>query len=191
MNKEEIIKKRVMHIDTSTKLSEKGNTGVAYKIVETNEHKGFALNNNLKRNLDSSLSAQEDYARIYAICIYQLIKNNLNDFDILVICEDENIVYVKIYLDMLFSENQEYQKKEIISIGELRLITGNKSLSSYAHGVANAYRKKALNRRKWTIGIPLNVVEISYKIILTKWNEIQEAMGKHKVESDLSNHLPA
>src|SRR3989344_2949112 len=125
--------KRVMHIDTSCKLYEKADTGIAYKIVKINDHRGLALSNKLKRKLDNELWAYEDYPRLYAICIYYIIREDLDKFDILVICGDEHFLSVKLYLDQLFIKSEKYLKKVVISISRLREITGDSRLKSYAH----------------------------------------------------------
>ena len=137
MISKDIENKRIMHIDTSIKFYQLGNTGIASKIVGSGQHKGVVVSNKLKRELDRDLTAGHDYARLYAICIYYLIKDNLDDFDILVICNDENFIYVKLYLDLLFNENRIYQSKDVTNISELRAITGNKKLRSFANNTAN------------------------------------------------------
>ena len=170
----ELDKKRVMHIDTSCKLYERKNTGIAYKMIRSNEHKGLCLSLKLKKELERDLKINRDYARIYAICIYLLIKDDLDKFDILVICGDEDIKLVKKYLNFLFSKDKTYYEKEIISVYELRKITGNKKLRSYANNISNSYRKRAFKSliRKQE-GIPLNVLPINYKILKEKWSEIE------------------
>ncbi len=166
--------KRVMHIDTSSKLCQRDDTGIAYKIVGTNQHRGLGLKLRLKRELEKSLNANLDWARIYAICIYKLIKEDLDLFDILVICADEDIDYVKHYLNVLFKDDERYSKKEIISVFELRQITGV-HIKSYAHGVANFYRQRALKSlfRQQT-GTSLNIIKIGFDEICDKWEEIEQ-----------------
>lgn len=118
-----------------------------------------------------------DYARVYAICIYYLIKDDLNVFDTLIICGDEDFNSVKYYLLLLFSDNDFYQKKKILSVYKLREITGNKKLKSYADNIANSYRKRVLkNIQKQQTGIPLNPIKINYRMIYDKWMEIEEKM---------------
>ena len=167
--------KRVMHIDTSCKLHERRNTGIAFRILKTGEHKGLALSNQLKRELDRDLESDYDYPRLYAICIYQLIKDSLKDFDTLVICDDEDFMYVKLYLDFLFKGDREYESKEIISIGRLRDITGNSKLKSQADSVANIYRRKVLRKvQRRQRGIELNIVPINYSLVTKLWGEIEK-----------------
>ena len=179
MNLKDLNNKRVMHIDTSKRFKQKGNTGIAFKIVETNFHRGLGLSNKLKRELDRDLNCQEDYAMLYAICIFYLIQNNLDDFDLLIICNDESYVYVKEYLDILFKDNKYYSKKEITSLSKFRKLTGNKNLRSYADNIANTYRRKIfLNKQRRQRGIPLNIVKINYKMIVEKWKEIIKYLKK-------------
>ncbi|HNZ52077.1 MAG: hypothetical protein BWY36_00427 [Candidatus Diapherotrites archaeon ADurb.Bin253] len=166
--------KRVMHIDTSHKLYEKHVTGIAYKIVKTKEHRGTALSPKLKKELEKKLDANYDRARIYAIVIYFLIKDKLNLFDDLIICNDEDFQSVKEYLYLLFQGDSDYLKKNVKSISELRVETGDKNLRSYADDIAYSYMKRALRsiarRQK---GIPLNVLKITFDMFKEKWMEIE------------------
>jgi len=166
---------RTMHIDTSRRLYQQGDTGIAFKIIPSNKHHGLVLSNKLKKDLVKALEVNQDYARIYAICIYYLIKEKLDSFDNLVICNDEIYVYVKNYLDLLFEENEKYLSKFITSLSKLREITGDSNIRSYADNIANIYRKKGLkSKARKQKGIKLNLQEINYKMIVGKWNEIDE-----------------
>lgn len=174
-----------MHIDTSIKLHERKDTGISYKIVKTNEHKGLCLSLKLKKELERDLEAKYDYARVYAICIYFLIKDDLDLFDVLVICGDENYTEVKEYLNILFSENKKYFEKKVISVYELRAITGNKKLKSYADNISNSYRKRALKSKvRQQKGIELNPIRVNYKMICEKWEEIQDKIDKKVVSGE-------
>lgn len=179
MNLEDLNGKRVMHIDTSRRFRQIGDTGIAYKIIKTNEHKGLGVSNKLKRELDRDLNAGEDYARLYAICVYFLIKDDLDKFDILIICNDEPFLYVKEYLDLLFSENKEYFKKEISCISKLREITGDKNIRSYADNIAGIYKRKVFQKiQRQQRGVKLNIARVNYKIIVERWKEIDEKLKK-------------
>lgn len=164
--------KRVMHIDTSCKLYENKNTGIAYKIVNSRKHKGLALKRTLKKELNKKLKISKNYAKMYALCIYLLIKNDFDLFDVLVICGDEPVPKVKENLKKLFDKNSEYFNKKVMSITELRKLTGNQKLRSYADGVARSYRRRALkNPAKQQEGISLNIVKVNYKIIEELWKK--------------------
>jgi len=177
--------KRVMHIDTSSKLYENKDTGIAYRIVKSDAHKGLALSRRLKKELKRDLDADQDYPRIYAICIYYLIKDDLNLFDTLVICGDENYSYVRQYLDMLFEDSEAYMLKKILSVCELRDLTGDKKLKSYANNIANSYRKRALKPiYRQQKGTPLNKIRIGYKEIREKWLKIDERLKKISVSGE-------
>lgn len=170
---------RVMHIDTSRRFNQRGHTGIAFKIVGTNIHKGLGLSNKLKRELDEHLNAKEDYARLYAICIYYLVKDVLDNFDILIICNDENFTYVKLYLDKLFLGNQIYLTKTISSLSKFRKVMGNPKIRSYADNIAATYRRKVfLNKPRKERGIKLNIVKVNYKKIIEKWNLIDKLLKK-------------
>ncbi len=162
--------KKVMHIDTSMRFNQKGSTGIAFKIIETNEHAGIILDRNLKRKLKKMISSPKDYPKLYAIYIYYLIKDSLDKFDCLIICNDEKYSKVKKWLDIFFCKNKRYLEKEITSISKLRKITGNSKLRSYADNIANIYRKKgvrAITRRQK--GIKLNIIKVNYEMIYSKW----------------------
>jgi len=191
MDKREPSEKREMHIDTSSRLYENKDTGIAYKIIQSNGHKGLVLSKNLKKELEKNLRINKDYARVYAICIYYLIKEDLDKFDILVVCSDEKYYHVKRYLDLLFEGSGEYSKKYIMSINKLREIMENVGLESYAHKISNSYRKRGLKSivRKQK-GIFLNVVEINYNKIKDKWFEIEEKLNISRAATD-PNHLHA
>ena len=98
---------KVMHVDTSSKLYEKNNTGIAYKVIKTNFHKGLGLSSKLKKELKRDLYIQYDYARLYAICIYYLIKDDYDLFETLIICGDEDFNSVRDYLELLFSDSKQ------------------------------------------------------------------------------------
>jgi hypothetical protein len=171
--------KRVMHIDTSCKLYEKEDTAIAFKILKTGAHKGLVLKNRLKRSLDKEVNADQDYARLYTICIQSLIKEELDNFDTLIICGDENFTYVKLYLDYLFLGNLNYEEKKIMSIGDLRELTGNPKFTSQADKIANAYRRKA-TKGLWRQqkGIPLNIIELTYAQVISQWGKLEVLKDK-------------
>jgi hypothetical protein len=174
MNKLDINEERVMHIDTSGKLYENKDTGIAYKIIGTNQHRGLALSRVFKKELEKRLGAKKDYAKIYAICIYYLIRGDFNKFDVIVICGDEKYQKVKKYLDILFKGNKDYPNKEIISLYKLREITGKKKLKSYADNLANSYRRRALkSKARQQKGISLNPIRLSFNNIRDKWNYLE------------------
>jgi len=102
---------RTMHIDVSKRFYQIGDSGIAFKIILTNEHKGMAISNKLKRGLRKNLHIDKDYTKLYSICIYYLIENNLDSFDNLVICNDEIYKDTKKYLDLLFQGDGKYSSK--------------------------------------------------------------------------------
>jgi hypothetical protein len=168
---------KVMHIDTSCKLYENKNTGISYKIVHSNEHRGLVLSKKLKKELRKNLAADKDYARVYAICIYYLIFDKLDIFDVLVICGDEKFALVKKYLNLLFKSNSEYLSKKVISIAELRKISGDEKLKSYADNSARAYRRRALKSlRRQQEGQSIVPIRINFKLIKNKWEELGKIM---------------
>ncbi len=157
------------HIDMSVRLYEKDNSGIACINSKTKIHNGCCLSGRCKRLVEKNLcngTIKEDYARIYAICIYYLIKEKKDEIENLIICNDECFLYVKLYLEELLGI--EKIPFDIISISDLKNKLGKK-VKSIAHNKANSYRKRALKKIKWNIGAPLNVVEIDYNMIKEKW----------------------
>ncbi len=170
---------RTMHIDTSVKLHKRANTGIAYKIIESNIHKGLCLKTSLKRDLRKNLQVQNDYSRLYAICIYLIIKDSLKLFDTLIICEDERVWEVKLYLDLLFEEDSEYHTKIVLSLIEFRKKLGNMNIKSYADGISSSYRKRALKcLARQQEGISLNPIKVNYPIIENYWKDLDFKLEK-------------
>lgn len=165
---------KTMHIDISRRFYQEGDSGMAFKIIPSGEHRGIVLSNKLKRELEENLHVEKDYAMLCAICIYFLIRDKLNYFDNLVICNDENYFDVKKYLDLFFGKNEEYSSKFITSLSKLRKITGDFKIRSYADNIANIYRRKGLKplRRKQK-GVELNIVNLDYKTIKQNLEKIK------------------
>jgi len=158
------------HIDLSIRLFDKGTTGIACVGAITKKHNGCALSNRLKRYVEKTLcvgSMKQERAKLYAICIYYLIRNNLEDIKTLIICNDEIFNYVREYLYILL--NDVPFSFRIISITEFQRKLG-RNVKSLADNFAKAYRKRGLKRNRWHVGKKLNVVEINYKMIKNKWN---------------------
>jgi hypothetical protein len=163
------------HIDMSNRLFDEGPTGIACVGANTKQHNGCALNGRLKKYINNTLSIgtiREDRAKIYAICIYYLIKDKISDIQTLIICNDEEFTYVKEYLLILL----EQKPIEIIPIEEFKKRLG-RNVKSLADNWARSYRKRALKRHRWDCGRKLNVVEITYESIKKKWEYIKESLG--------------
>ncbi len=161
--------KEDFHIDMSGRIYEKGPIGIACVGSKTKNHNGCALRGKMRRHIEKNLcvgSICEEDAKLYAICIYFLIRNKLENIDTLIICNDENFVYVREYLHILLNDNLFLPK--IINITEFQKKLGRK-VKSFADNYSKAYRKRGLRRHKWHIGIKLEVVEITYEMIKNKW----------------------
>ena len=66
-----------------------------------------------------------------------------------------------------------------MSISDLRVITGNKKITSYADKISGSYRRrgiKFLGRRQE--GINLNTLRINLKMITDKVKEIKKCSGE-------------
>lgn len=165
---------RTMHIDTSCRFYQKGDSSVAFKIIPSQKHKGLVISKRLKERIQKYFNLDNNYAKLYAICICYLIFDELDSFDNLVICNDESYFDVKKYLDLLFAGNSAYFSKFITSLSELRRISGNFKIRSYADNIANIYRRKALKPlRRRQKGILLNLVELNYSKIKEKWEVLK------------------
>jgi hypothetical protein len=161
---------RTMHIDISKRFYQRGDSGMAFKIVPSQKHKGVVISKRLKKLLKKKFDLNKNYTQLYAICIYYLIYDELDNFDNLVICNDESYSDVKKYLDMLFEGNAKYSSKFITSLSQLRKISGDFKVRSSADNMANIYRRKSLKSlKRRQKGIALNLVEINYQKIKEKW----------------------
>lgn len=166
------MKKEDFHIDMSGRISRRRNIGIACVSIDSREHNGCALKGNLIKFIQKNLflgSIYEERSKLYAICIYLLIKNKVDNINTLIVCNDEDFTYVKEYLILLMNGKIPFN---IINITELRNKLGKK-VKSLAHNFAKCYRKKALKRHKWEKGKELNVVEINYRLIKTYWDLIK------------------
>jgi len=162
--------KEDFHIDMSGRIYEKKTIGISCVGSKTKRHNGCAIRGGMVRFIEKNLcvgSIYEENAKIYALCIYFLIRNKIEEIDTLIICNDENFYYVREYLYILLN-NFPFQPK-IVNITEFQKKLGRK-VKSLANNYARAYRKRALKRNKWHIGIPLNVTEITFEMIKNKWN---------------------
>lgn len=162
------------HVDLSMKLYKRKATGIACLGIPSKRHVGCALSTQLKKNIRKrlfiSLILKEEYAKLYAICIYYLIKDRLNQIKKLIICNDEDFHCVHDYLQQLLID--EKYMPEIISITEFR--NGlNRKVKSPADNYAKLYRTRALSKLKWNRGINLNVIEITFSMITEKWEELK------------------
>ena len=166
------------HIDLSGRFYEKGATGIACVNTGKSKHCGLAIKgrdkNIIKRKLFSA-DFKEEYARLYSICIYFLIKDKLSEIKNLVVCNDECFLYVKEYLNLLIREIP--NKIKIISITELKEKLG-KNVKSLADNFAKHYRKRALKPNKWNNGKRLNVCKITTDMIIEKWEEIDKKLNR-------------
>jgi len=157
------------HIDMSGRIYKKKTIGIACVGSQTKQHNGCALKSNLIKLIQEKLCAgsiYEEYAKIYAICIYLLIKDKLTRINTLIICNDEEFTYVKEYLLLLINSPN---SPEIISIIDLKKKLG-RNVKSMADNFAKCYRKRGLNRNKWLNGKALEIVEVNYNIIKKYWD---------------------
>jgi hypothetical protein len=167
------MEKEENYIDMSGRIYKMETIGIASLGINTKKHNGCALKGNLIKFIEKNLcvgSIYEEHAKLYAICIYLLIRNKLHEISSLTICNDEDFYYVKKYLLCLLEQMPSF---EIISITEFRNRLGRK-INSPADNYAKNYRKRGLNKIKWKHGKILDVVEIKYELIKEYWNKLKE-----------------
>jgi hypothetical protein len=162
------------HIDMSGRIYKRLDIGIACLFgVKSKKHNGCALRGNLIKFIEHTLcigSIYQEHAKLYAICIYLLIKDKLDEIASLTICNDEDFTYVREYLLFLLGQTPRF---EIISITELRKRVG-RDISSPADNYAKCYRKRGFNPSKWQNGKVLDVVEVSYGIIKESWTKLDK-----------------
>ncbi len=167
------------HIDMSGKLHRGETVGIACYNDNTKEHSGCALQRSLIKALKKHLfreSQDRDHAKLYAICVFILIKEEVSNTSRLIICNDENFHYVRIYLSILLKNNPEISNTKIISISELRKTYKSAMNDSLADRYARPYRKRALNKVKWGTGINLKVNKVDYNTIKYYWSFLDNKM---------------
>lgn len=159
------------HVDLSVKFWKRRATGIACVAVSSKYHVGCALISQLKKGIIRHLftgHGRRDRARLYAICIYYLIKDITQNIRRLIICNDEYFLDVRQYIGALLVSFD----FDIISLSEYRKEIG-RNIKSPADKPAAAYANRALSKSKREKGRALNVVEINYKMVLIKWNKIK------------------
>ncbi len=163
-----------VHIDLSKKFWEKGNTGIAAINSDKGFHRGIAISMKIKKVLRKN-SAKTNYtpARLYAVCIWKLVKEDLNTIGSLIICNDAPFEEVKFYLKHL--TNNQIEIKSLLNYRKEL----NKKLKSLADSPAKSYRKKAL--KPWKLQNPkFNSVRIKYKEIILLLEQLNELDKKNR-----------
>ncbi len=163
------------HIDMSGRIYKEKTIGIACVGTQTKDHNGCALRGNLIKFIQKNLcigSVYEEYAKLYAICIFLLIKDKIDDISTLIICNDEDFSYVKEYLLFLIQQENDYVP-EIISIGDLKKKLG-RNVKSLADNFAKCYRKRGLNENKWENGKKLKVINITFELIKDYWSILEK-----------------
>ncbi|MDO8509474.1 MAG: hypothetical protein Q7S27_07400 [Nanoarchaeota archaeon] len=159
------------HVDMSGRIYEGKTIGIAIVGTKTKLNYGCALKGNLIKLIKKELFIKnifEESAKLYAICIYMLIKEVENKIDTLIICNDEDFKIVKEILLKLLKNNN----FEIINISEFRKRLG-RNVGSFADNYARIYRKRALKPKKWPKGKEINVIPITYRLIKRYWEELK------------------
>lgn len=162
--------KNDFHVDMSGRIYENRTIGIALVEARTGINYGCALKGNLIKLIKKSLFKKnifEDSARLYAICIYLLVKEVKDKINALIICNDEDFKVVKNVLSQLLFKYE----FEIINISEFRRRLG-RNVGSIADNYAKIYRRRALKPKRHSIGKQLNIVEVTFKIIKNLWSEL-------------------
>jgi hypothetical protein len=159
------------HVDMSGRIYENKTIGISIVGTETKENYGCALKGNLIQLIKRRLFKQnfyEDSAKLYAICIFLLIREIKDKINTLIICNDEDFNIVRKNLIVLLREFN----FEIIDIGEFRKRLG-RNIGSLADNYANIYRRRALKPNRLSKGKELKITKVNYKIIENCWRELK------------------
>jgi len=159
------------HVDMSGRIYEEKTIGIALVGTNTKINYGCALKGNLVKLIKKSLfkgSIFEDSAKLYAICIYLLVREVKKEIRTLIICNDEDFGVVKNVLGRLL-KGYDF---EIINISEFRKRLG-RNVGSLADNYARIYRRRALKPFKSSVGKKINVVKVTFAIIKQYWEEIK------------------
>lgn len=159
-----------IHFDLSKKYFEKSNTGIAFVTADDQFHMGCAISKALKQQIRSVPGIIEDYAKLHAILIWHLIKDQdwINN---IILCHDEDIKRVSKYLDVLANGINGHIRGTIIPLTSFAI--QNEKKTSPADRYAKAYRKRALKKWAWNKGIKLNVHTINLDEILKYYEKIK------------------
>lgn len=156
----------------SGRIYEERTIGIALVGTETKENYGCTIKGKaiklIKRQLFKG-NIYEDAAKLYAICIFLLVKEIKNKINLLIICNDEDFNIVKSALICLLKD----YSFEIINIIEFRKRLG-RNVGSLADNYANIYRRKALKPNRHSKGRKINIVKIDYRTIKQYWTELEK-----------------
>ncbi|MDP4039533.1 MAG: hypothetical protein Q8P57_03055 [Candidatus Pacearchaeota archaeon] len=158
------------HVDMSGRIYGNRTIGMALVGTKTKIHYGCVLKGNLLKFIKKNLfkgNIYEDSAKLYAICIYSLVREVKNNIDTLIVCNDENFKIVKKALSDLLGD----YRFEIINITEFRKRLG-RNVGSLADNYARIYRRRALKPKRLLKGKQLNIIPITYKIIKLSWEKL-------------------
>ena len=158
----------IIHVDMSQKFSNMKNIGVAWISTDRQHHKGLALSGKLIKKLVNEVGANHDFARLYAICIFLILRDDISKVSEIIICNDEDFTTVKKHLERLFISFPDFSQVRIDSIFDFRKRIG-RDIKSLADGIAASYRKRGLKENRWNKGYKLNVIRTRYKEIFYWW----------------------
>ncbi len=163
--------RRTMHIDVGRRFYQKGDSGVAFKIIPLNKHKGMALSNKLKKEIKRDFHIDYFYARLYTICIYYLIEDELDSFDNLVICNDENYIYVKRTLQNCSKFSKRSLKRQNLAVLEI---------ANFANRIIQTSLKKYLD-------LLFEGNDKYFSKFITSLSKLREISGDSKIRSYADN----
>lgn len=160
------------HVDMSGRIYEGKTIGIALVGTETKVNYGCAIKGKMIKLIKKQLfknNIYKDAAKLYAICIFLLVKEIKDKINLLIICNDEDFSIVKKILTYLLNDCS----FEIINIVEFRRRLG-RNIGSFADNYANIYRRKALKLNRHYKGREINVVEVNYKLVKQYWAELEK-----------------
>jgi hypothetical protein len=115
-----------VHIDMSGKFQKKTTVGVALITSDKKDHCGLALSKQLINKITREFSYEDLFPKLYAICVFCLIKKKISKVEKIILCNDEPFLEVKKSLLKLINS-----KINIISITEHRYEKKDMYLQKY------------------------------------------------------------
>ena len=148
----------ILHIDTSVQLRASNRfTGIGVCTPSKDFNKGACLSPTLKKAIKKHPKVTENYAHLYAACIWRIIEENVDDIDLLIICNDENFSIVK--ESLLTLSGGTLSEEQITSISDYRSIM-NKNVKSAAHSYSRKYKRYGKSESRAN-KYGLNVISLS------------------------------
>lgn len=158
----------------SGKLNKKEDIGIAFVNEDYDLHRGTYLTSRFVKELHKKLKIYDskNASKLYAICIFNIIQDYINNCEELIICNDENFEDVEInFINLCNHNNISLTNCNVISISQYRDRENlPDTFESLADKLADKYRLRAKNECRWEEGTKIYPVKTTIGIINTLWN---------------------